>query len=406
MPDQLRYDLLAGVKVVEVAAWLFAPSCGAILADWGADVIKIEPTRNGGDPYRGFFHTGPVNPTIELANRGKRSAAVDLSTPAGHEVLLRLVADADVFITNLLPDPRGRLGVEIADIRAANPSIIYVRASGYGPRGPDAETPGFDAAVAWARVGIAQFLTPPDARQPTHPPGGIGDCVGGLGGAGAVAAALFKRASTGVPSEVDISLLAGGMWMNATVLMTEANAGPEGPLMQRADRRTVRNPLSNSYQTKDGRWLSMVVIQPDPHWRGFCEHIGRPELADDPRFVDFHARMTHNTELIGLLEEVFASRTVNEWREALATFTGVWDVLQTPAEVVRDPQVLANGYLVPGEDPGPPLSFVASPAQFDGQPLTAMRRAPEHGQHTEEVLLACGYSWDDITALKEQGAII
>lgn len=359
-----------------------------------------------GDPYRGFFHTGPVNPTIELANRGKRSVAVDLSTPAGREVLMRLVAEADVFVTSLLPGSRGRLGIDVADIRAANPSIIYVRASGYGPRGPEAETPGFDAAVAWARVGIAQFLTEPDAYQPTHPPGGIGDCVGGLSGAGAIAAALYKRARTGVASEVDISLLAGGMWMNATVLMTEANAGPEGSLMRRVDRGLVRNPLSNSYRTKDGRWLSMVVIQPDPHWRGFCQHIGRPELADDPRFADFHARMTHNSELIGLLDEVFASRTLDEWRAALGTFDGVWDVLQTPAEAVCDPQALANNYLLPGEEPGPPLSAVASPAQFDGQPLAAARRAPEHGQHTEEVLLAYGYSWDDLAALKEQGAII
>ncbi|MGF7235259.1 MAG: CaiB/BaiF CoA transferase family protein [Frankia sp.] len=406
MADQLTYDLLAGVKVVEVAAWLFAPSCGAILADWGADVIKVEPTTNGGDPYRGFFHTGPVNPTIELANRGKRSVAVDLSTPAGREVLTRLVAEADVFVTNLLPDSRGRLGIDLADIRAANPQVIYVRASGYGPAGPDAETPGFDAAVAWARVGIAQFLTPPDASQPIHPPGGIGDCVGGLAGAGAVAAALVKRGRTGVASEVDISLLAGGMWMNATVLMMEANAGPEGSPMRGVDRRAVRNPLSNSYRTKDGRWLSMVVIQPDPHWRSFCEHVGQPEWADDPRFVDFHARMTNNRELIGLLDEVFASRGLDEWRAALSTFSGVWDVLQTPAEVVRDQQVLANGYLLAGQEPGPPLSAVASPAQFDGQPLTGARRAPEHGQHTEEILLACGYSWDDIAALKDQGAII
>ena len=406
MPDQLRYDLLAGVKVIEVAAWLFAPTCGAILTDWGADVIKVEPTTNGGDPYRGYFHNGPVNPTIELANRGKRSVAIDLATPAGHEVLLQLIADADVFVTSLMSGSRGRLGINLADIRAVNPSIIYVRASGYGPRGPQAQTPGFDAAAAWARVGIAQFLTTPDAYQPTHPPGGIGDCVGGLAGAGAVAAALFKRERTGIASEVDLSLLASGLWMNATVLMMEANAGPDGSLMSRPDRRTVRNPLSNSYRTKDERWMSMVVIQPDPHWRSFCEHIGRPEWADDPRFVDFEARMTHNRELIALVDEVFASRTLEEWRAALATFTGVWDVLLTPAEVVRDPQVRANDYLVPAQEPGPPLSGVASPAQFDGQPITAVSRAPEHGQHTEEILLACGYSWDDIAALKAQGAII
>ena len=400
------YDVLAGVKVVEVAAWLFAPSCGAVLADWGADVIKVEMPTNGGDPYRGFFHTGAVSPTIELANRGKRSVAVDLSTTAGHDVLLRLVADADVFVTSLLPASRSRLGVDLDDIRGANPSVIYVRASGYGPRGADAETPGYDAAVVWARSGFAAFLTPSDAPQPTPQPGGIGDCVGGLGGAGAVAAALYKRAATGRPSEVDISLLASGMWMNATILMLEGNAGPEGNPMRWPDRRDVRNPLSNGYKTKDGRWLSMVVIQPDPHWTSFCAHIGRPELAGDRRFADFEARMVHNTELIAILDEVFASATIDEWRERLRGFSGVWAVNQTPAEVVRDPQVRDNGYLVAGAEPGPPLWAVTSPAQFDGQAPTSVPRAPEHGQHTEEVLLACGYSWEDISALKEQGAVL
>ena len=202
MTEQHMYDVLAGVKVIEVSAWLFAPSCGAILADWGADVIKIEHVTNGGDPYRGFFHTGPVNPTIELANRGKRSVAVDVSTPGGHDVLLRLVADADVFVTSLLPGSRARLGIDVDDVRAVNPSIIYVRASGHGPQGPDAETPGYDAAVVWARAGFAAFLTPPDAPQPPPQPGGVGDCVGGLTGAAAIAAALFKRERTGQTSEV------------------------------------------------------------------------------------------------------------------------------------------------------------------------------------------------------------
>jgi crotonobetainyl-CoA:carnitine CoA-transferase CaiB-like acyl-CoA transferase len=400
------YDVLAGVKVVEVASWLFAPSCGAILADWGADVIKIEPRKNGGDPYRGFFNTGPVNPTIELANRGKRSAALDLSTTAGREALMRIVTDADVFVTSLLPARRRQLGVDVSDIRAVNESIIYVRASGYGPRGPDAETGGFDVAAAWARPGIAAFLTPPDAPQPTPPPGGIGDCVGGLSGAAAVAAALFKRERTGTPSEIDVSLLHGGLWMSATILTLQANAGKDGPRMQVGDRRAVPNPLTNSYRTKDGRWLWLAVLQPDPKWRSFCEHVGRPELFDDPRFVDFEARMRHNRELVDLLDEVFASRTLDEWRERLRTFDGVWDPNQTPDEVLRDPQVLANGYFAAGEEPGPPLSVVTSPAQFDGQALSTVRRAPEHGQHTEQVLLECGYSWDEIASLKEQGAVL
>jgi crotonobetainyl-CoA:carnitine CoA-transferase CaiB-like acyl-CoA transferase len=399
------YDVLEGVKVVELAAWLFAPSCGAILADWGADVIKIESPANGGDPYRGFFHIGPVSPTTELANRGKRSIALDLSRPEGRDVLVRLVAGADVFLTSFLPRVRAKLGVDVADIRAINPSIIYARASGYGTRGPDAETPGYDAAAVWARSGFSDFVTPAGATQPIPQPGGIGDCVGGMSGAGAIAAALFKRARTGLPSEVDMSLFHGGMWMNATVLMLEANAGPEGNPMHQIDRRLMRNPLSNTYKTKDDRWLWLGLIQPDLKWRSFCDQIGRRDLVDDPRFVDFNARMENNTELITLLDEIFASATLDEWRERFMTFDGVWAAHQSPAEVVQDRQAVANGYIVSAEQPGPPLRAVTSPAQFDGQPLTTVPRAPEHGQHTEEVLQDHGYSWEEIAALKEQGVI-
>ena len=399
------YDVLNGVKVVEVASWLFAPSCGAILADWGADVIKVEPRKGGGDPYRGFFSAGSVNPVIELANRGKRGVALDLSSEAGREALLRIVAGADVFLTSLLPERRRQLAVDVADIRAVNESIIYVRASGYGPRGPNSGTGGFDVAAAWARSGLADYLTPPDAEAPTPPPGGFGDCVGGLSGAAAITAALFKRERTGTPAEIDVSLLHGAMWMGATLLMGEAN-GVDHFHAPEDGRKGLPNPLTNSYKTKDGRWLWMAVIQPDPWWRSFCEHIGRPELVEDPRFVDFEARRQNCRELIAILDEVFASHSLDEWRERLRSFDGVWDPCQTLGEVVRDPQVVANGYIAAGEEPGPALSVVASPAQFDGQPLATVRRAPEHGQHTEEVLLESGYSWEEISALKEDGAII
>ena len=322
-------------------------------------------------------------------------------------MLLRLVADADVFVTSLLPGPRSRLRIDVADIRAVNPSIVYARATGYGTRGPEAETPGYDAAASWARAGFAEFLTPSDASQPIPPPGGIGDCVGGLTGAGAVAAALYKRAITGEAVDVDVSLLHTGMWMNATILMMHANAGPEGSQMRRMDRRASPNPLVNSYKTKDGRWLWMVVIQPDPHWHSFCEHLGRPELIDDPRFADFHARMEHNAALIEILDEVFASATLDEWRERLRTFPGVWDVNQTPrGSRRRSAGARERVRRTRCGEPGPPLTAVTSPAQFDNVAMATVRRAPEHGQHTEEVLLEHGYSWDEISVLKEQGAII
>ncbi|WP_063045180.1 CaiB/BaiF CoA transferase family protein [Nocardia pseudovaccinii] len=399
------YDVLEGVRVVEVSAWMFAPSCGAILADWGADVLKIEMVE-GGDPYRGYFATGTVAPAIELANHGKRSLAVDLRTSEGRGVLSKVLRDADVFVTSLLTESRKRLRIDLDDIRADNPKIIYARATGQGTRGPDAEVGGFDLASAWARSGIANYLTLPSAAQPVHQPGGTGDCVGGISLAGAVAAALYKRERKGVPSEIDTSLLHAGLWMFAVVLNMEANRGVGGVDMTRGSRTAVPNPLVNSYRTKDDRWIWLVVLQPDPHWRSFCEHIGRPELAADERFATFEARAGNRGECIRELDEAFASATLDEWRERLATFSGVWSVCQTVPEVLSDPQVIANGYLSSIDGHGVEARSVTPPVQFDRAPLGPVAAAPAHGQQTEEVLLEHGYSWDDIAALKDLGAIL
>ena len=397
------YELLSGVRVVEVAAWLFAPSAGAILSDWGADVIKVEHPETG-DPYRGYFRTRDVSPAIELANRGKRSVALDLTTADGREVLYRLVEGADVFVTSFLPDVRRKLGIDLDDIRARNADVIYVRTTGHGPKGPDAEVGGFDLAACWARAGFSDFLTAPGAAQPVQQPGGIGDCVGGLGVAGGVSAALFRRERTGEATEIDVSLLHGGLWMFSVVLMNLANEAASGHKVARHQRMEVPNPLVNSFRAKDDRWLWLVLLQPDPHWPSLCEHLGRPDLIDDPRFADFAARAEHRAECVGVLDEVFATRTLDEWRVALKTFTGVWAPNQSPAEVLVDPQVVANGYISESDD-GANVQIVTSPVQFGGRALGDVRRAPEHGQHTEEVLLEQGFSWDAITELKESGAI-
>jgi crotonobetainyl-CoA:carnitine CoA-transferase CaiB-like acyl-CoA transferase len=196
------------------------------------------------------------------------------------------------------------------------------------------------------------------------------------------------------------------MWMSATLLSLTANTEAGSASHGRVGRMNARNPLMNTYKTRDGRWIWLAVIQPDPKWTSFCQHIGRPDLLEDSRFSDFQGRMTSATELICILDEVFASRTLEQWKDVLGTFEGVWDPLQTPEELLRDPQVKANHFMAKGEEPGPPLHAVSSPVQFDEEPLRTVPRAPEYGQHTEEVLLEFGCDWEEIASLKEQGSII
>src|SRR5579862_297759 len=344
-------QVLEGVRVVEVAQWWFVPAAGAVLADWGADVLKIEhPT--SGDPQRALMtsglipNTGGVNFMIEQPNRGKRSLGVDLNKPEGLEVLHRLVKGADVFVTNFLPAARRRLKIEVEDIRAVNPKIIYVRGHGQGARGPDREKGGYDAASFWCRGGICSALTPPSAPGPVMQRAAFGDSMGGLALAGGIAAALFRRERTGEPSIVDLSLLGTAMWVLAPdIIITKLLSGPM-PQFTRAD---APNPIVNSYKTKDSRWLFLNMLQPDRFWPDLCRRIGRPELIEDERFKDGMSRFMNRAECVATLDAVFASKTLAEWRVALADAEGVWAPMQTPLELHDDPQAQANGYLLPVE---------------------------------------------------------
>ncbi len=399
--------VLSGIRVVEVAQWWFVPSAGAVLADWGADVIKIEHPVTG-DPQRGlvtsgfFPDTGGVNFMMEQSNRGKRSVGIDIRNPAGRDALLELVATADVFLTNFLPPARRKLGIELDDIRAVNPRIVYVRGHGQGARGPDAEKGGYDAASFWSRGGIAHALTPPGALAPVMQRAALGDSTGGMTVAGGVAAALFRRERTGVPSVVDVSLLGTAMWILAPDIVMTRLTDQEMPMF---DRTAAPNPIVNSYRTKDGRWLFLNMLQPDRFWADLCRHLGRDDLSKDPRFENGMARFMNRHECVRELEAVFAARTLAEWRAALDPVEGVWAPMQSAREVGDDPQAVANGYL-PRVDRGDGTGFhlVASPVQFD-ETSPALRPAPECGQHTEEVLLSLGMTWERLTALKQSGAI-
>ena len=399
--------VLAGVRVVEVAQWWFVPSGGAVLADWGADVVKIEHPVTG-DPQRGlvtsgfFPPTGGVNFMMEQSNRGKRSVGIDLGHPRGRDVLDKLVRQADVFLTNFLPAARRKLRIDVEDIRKVNPGIIYARGHGHGVRGPDVEKGGYDAASFWSRGGIAHALTPPGADRPIMQRAAFGDSAGGMTTAGGIAAALFHRERTGEPSIVDVSLLGTAMWILAPDIVLARFTDQEMPVFARTQ---APNPIVNSYRTKDARWIFLNMLQPDRFWADLCRHLDRPDMITDPRFESGMARFQNREACVTELDAVFGSRTLAEWRERLDDVEGVWAPMQTAKEVGVDPQVVANGYLTEVDrGDGTTFTLVASPVQFD-ETTPALRPGPDMGQHTEEVLLAAGYSWEELAALKEAGAI-
>jgi crotonobetainyl-CoA:carnitine CoA-transferase CaiB-like acyl-CoA transferase len=402
-------DVMRGVRVVEVAEHTFVPAASALLADWGADVVKIEHVERG-DAMRGLASTGvtvvggDVHILLEHSNRGKRSLGLDLTSDKGLEVLHRLVATADVFLTNKLPGVRKKLGIEPEDVRAHNPRIIYVSGTGQGERGPDADKGSYDSLAFWCRSGIAVGIMQPEYGHVPVPPGpGFGDSIGAMTIAGGIMGALFHRERTGEATTVDVSLLASGMWaMGQAIGLSALLDFPWTPPPSDVARQ---NPLVSNYLTKDGRWLSLCCLQAGKYWPPLCEVIGRPELADDPRFCDHAALLSHNTEVAEVLQTAFAEHTVAEWRERMADFPGQWTVVQDTLETMADPQTVANGYLQDCESAtGVPFRMVAAPVQFGGQPAKP-GRAPEFNEHGDAILAELGLDWDAIVDLKLNGVI-
>ncbi len=404
---------LEGIRVLEVAQWWFVPSAGALLSDWGAEIIKVEHPEVG-DPQRGLVTSGLIpeggfNFMWEQPNRGKKSIGIDIKTPGGLELVYKLAEKSDVFLTSFLPDAREKLKIDVEDIRRVNPQIIYARGSGQGVRGPDARRGGYDGASYWARGGIASALTgagaegPPIGQRPA-----FGDSIGGMTIAGGIASALFKRERTGEPSVIDISLLGVALWnISADITMSKAleSLGLSGG-MPKMNRKRVPNPIVNAYQTKDGRWLMLIMLQSDRNWPDLCQHLGREDLIEDPRFASSAARTENSAECVSALDEIFAARDLEEWKQVLATTDGVWAPVQHPAELYEDPQVIANGYLPRVKlGDGGECQLVANPVQFEEQPYE-LSAAPECGQNTEEVLLELGLDWDEISAYKQAKAIL
>lgn len=407
----MTWQPMAGIKVVEVAQFTFAPSAGAVLADWGAEVLKVEHAERG-DAQRGLtigaggVATGSFQPLMEHPNRGKRSIGLALEVDSGRDVLLELVADADVFLTNFLPSARTRLAIDVDDIRAVNPDIVYVRGSGHGQRGPEAEGPGYDGSTFWSRMGCAWGVTPPDSgRLLGQPSGAFGDSLGGAIMAGGIAAALFSRERTGEGSVVDVSLMGVGAWAMALWLGTAMLTGESAPpLPTTAPPHLAVNPLIGSYRTLDGRFITLMMIQPGRYFADLCRHLGLDDLPDDERFATAEGIMANAGEIGERIAEVFATRTFADWVEALRTLEGPWSPAANPVEVVDDPQLEANGGLRTVVDAdGVERRLVANPVQFDERP-PELTRGPQFAEHTDEILRELGRSDDEILQLKLDGA--
>ena len=404
---------LQGVRVLEVAQFTFVPSAGAVLADWGAEVIKIENPVTG-DAQRGlvtvFGHApgtaeSSFQPMMEAPNRGKRSVGLGLAVAEGRPLLEELIRRSDVFLTNYLPTARVKLHIDVEDVRAINPDIIYVAGSGYGTEGPDREDGAYDATAFWARGGSADGVTPSDAERASYmPTGAYGDNIGGLAIAGGVAAALYGRQVTGQPSILDVSLLAVGAWATQFSVNMALLAGGSLPKID-TNTPSPCNPLTGCYRTRDGQLIQLSMLQPTRYWPEFCHLVGCDEYADDPRFETLEAMAENFDAAFAIVTTAIGGRTFAECARLLKRGSGPWAPVADGWDVGNDPALVANGRIADIVDAqGRPRKLVANPVKFDNGALT-LTRAPQFAEHTDDVLRELGLDDEQLIDLKVAGAI-
>jgi formyl-CoA transferase len=398
--------IFSGLKVVDLASFIAGPAATTILSDFGANVIKVEPP-GAGDPYR-FLYRLPPNPpskdnyTWQLTNRNKRSLVVDLKNPQGRKVLERLVKWADVLVTNFPPRVKKSLKVTHDDLAPLNARLIYADITGYGELGPEADKPGFDITAYWARSGLMVF-TRDASSPPAIPVPGIGDHSTAMSLYAAIVTGLYQRERTGKGANVSTSLIAEGAWATAAWLQAALfGAKFAGEI----DRNHPPNALAASYQTSDRRWVLLAFVDEEKNWSAFMKAAGRPDLLADPRFADSPKRHANAADLVVELDKLFGSQPLSHWRPLFDSAGLTYGVAQIPEEIVKDPQLLANGIIVPIDDgSATPRYTVNSPVTVKGSAKVAPRLAPGHGEHTDEVLAEIGFDAGQVDQLRAAGAI-
>lgn len=400
---------LEGVKIIEVGGAVAMPIVGMLLGSWGAEVIHVEPPGRGDNQrysaargMSGWSEPNQTNYLWEHVDRNKKSITINLGSPEGQAILHKLIAGADVFMNNLRPYEMEKFNLTYKKSSEVNPKIIYANLTGYGQRGPEKNTGGYDSVAFWARSGVMDLMhdldSTPNISRPAY-----GDHVTSLSLLAGIMTALFIRERTGVAQEVEISLYNTASWVLGFDMSGCLITGNDA---KRPQRQTMGNPIRNVYPTKDKRWIMLGMTNSQHYWPGFCATIERPDLEKDERFATYEDRMRNAGELVKIIEEIFLTKTYAEWVDILSAQRLVWSPVVTPLEVTRDEQALANDFFVDWDHPDyGNIKVVNNPIKLSETKAEIKCKAPELGEHTDEILKELDYPEEDIGKMRTSGIL-